>query len=649
MKIVRTLLLIIAATAGSAFAAGPAWDSTGNGLLSGTYYFRQVLYVGASGGSVSQALAFYGNINFNGSGTYSVTSGTALISGNAAESLTPTGTYSLSSSGFGFMSSPLVSLGVTGNVNFLLANGILIGSETETGYNDLFIAAPAVTSLGLSTFSGAYTLSAFFIGGTPATSASARFALNPDGAGHLNTVTIQGTTGTGATVNQSSAGVKYIASNGAFPITFPTSTTAPFYSGQEYMYISPDGNFVFGGSPAGFDMFVGVRNASSGASSPLSGLYYEIGLDDNAINGLDTYYGAFNAYQGSAIGHERLLFGGSSPYGSTYSVSYPTNISNTYSEASNTTTYTIGQNGFRIGSGNNGYLSIEVGIPYTPPSVTRSVYVDPTGVVNAASSAPYTAGVSPGGFITLYNGVNLAKSTVFAPAGAFPTTLGGVTVTIDGVLQAPLYYVSPTQISFLMPYEVSTFPIASIQVNNNGTTSNITTQNVNLTTPGLFTYNTGIGYGAMLDYPASGGNYFFINGSNPAGPGDTVVAFLAGLGTPFPANGDGALGVVDYLVQTISIDIGGVSTGTPAYAGLAPGLAGLYQINFTVPALCTTSGQTGCLNVGDNSLGISGPDSYSSEALIPIGTGTTASVVTSTNSTPAARKVLPRLTGTPVK
>lgn len=656
MKTVSKILLIFAAVL-PAFATGPAWDSSGNGLLNGTYYFRQVIYQSSSGG-LSGAYSYYGNISFNGSGTYSITSGTFVEYTSEGPEVntaaTTTGSYSVSSSGYGFMASPVIS-GV--NIVFLVSDGILVGSETEntSGANDMFVAAPYSTSLSLSSLSGTYTIASMF------PSADATFQLNPSG-GSLGNVSISGYSTSGTVVTQNSSGVKYAYSNGAYSIIFPNNNSANFYSngtlnnggtGSLFLYSSPDSNFVFGGTQYGFDLFVGVRNASSGANTPLSGLYYEAGIDNNSY-GLDTYYGTFNAFQGSIIGHERLLYAGSVAEGLTYYNNYPTSITGTYTDSSTTVNYTLGQNGIRVGYGTAGYPAIEVALPYTPPTTTRSVYLDPTGIVNTASSAPYTAGVSPGDFITLYNGVGLANSTVFAPPGAFPTTLGGVTVIIDGVIQAPIYYVSSTQISFLVPYEVSTFPIASIQVNNNGATSNIATTYVNLTTPGVFTAAPvgGDGIAAMIDFPSTGG-YFIVSDNQPANPGDAVALYLTGLGTPFPTNGDGALGPAtgDSLVQTINVDVSGASVGTPGYLGLAPALAGLYQINFTIPALCTTSGQTGCINSGTNSIGISGPDSYSDESYIPVSSGGTTAQVTSPDAisaktTPVKRKTLPRLSNT---
>lgn len=664
MKLVSTVLLILTAAITPAFANGPAWDSSGNSQLSNTYYFRQVLYSTASGGSISSAVTFYGNIVFNGTspGTYTITNGSAIQSGSAPATYSTSGTYSVSASGFGFMTSPLAAVYGTGantNVYFLVSNGILIGSATEGAFNDMLIAAPLSSTISASSFSGSYTISAFFPGGSPETSLDATYQLNPNGSGTLGNVSISGFTGAGSTLSQNSSGVKYVYSNGAYDITFPTNNNADFYqggtisnanndNGPVLLYISPDSDFVFGGSALGFDIFVGVKNVASGTNTPQSGLYYEVGLDDSEVGGLDTYYGTFNAFQGTLIGHERTLYAGDiTGIGVTYSTNYPTSISGTYTDESGTVNYTFAQDGIKVGFETGGYLGFEVALPYTSPAVTRNVYIDPTGVVNTASSAPFTAGVSPGDFVTIYNGTNLAGKLVSAPPGAFPTTLGGVTVIIDGLIKAPLYYVSPTQISFLIPYEASTYPIASIQVNNNGATSNVATTYVNLTTPGVFSYDTGIGDSALIDYPASGAPYYFVNENHPAQGGDVIVAYLSGLGTPFPSNGDGALGVFDSLVQNISVDVSGTPVGTLAYAGLAIGLAGLYQINFTLPPFCTATGQTGCVDAGYSSLGISGPDSYTDESLICITTASSCSpsaASVSADAKPApGKKLLPRL------
>jgi uncharacterized protein (TIGR03437 family) len=397
--------------------------------------------------------------------------------------------------------------------------------------------------------------------------------------------------------------------------------------GQETLYMSPDTNFVFGGSPTGYDIFVGVRNAT-GAATLASGLYYEIGIDEDASDyisdqtaNIDTYYGAFNVITGNIIGHERLLYAGSSAEGVTYAATYP---SGSYTGPANvgqldpsaTTQYTIGAGGIRIGFGVGPWLGIEVAIPAnsglpifdpSPPSISAA------GIVNTASSAPFTSGISPGEFITLYRGINLANSSTCWTAGPpFPTTLAGVQVLFDSIA-APIYCVGP-QITVIVPYEVSAYPIASIQVVNGTLSSNTVTAYVYKATPGVFTVPAGgIGYAA-----AQHGNYSLITTANPAQPGEEIVVYLSGLGPVFPVNGvpavDGAATGPngDNVVGNFEVDVAGFGSTSIPYAGLTPGTAGLYQINFQVPLTAPA---------GNDVLAIVGPGAYSAEAVLPVGGG----------------------------
>ena len=162
------------------------------------------------------------------------------------------GTYSIAASGQGFLSNPLS----TGDLIYGMVNAqhIFVGSSTENvnGYNDLFIAAPLSNPLpAASTFKGSYSFSYMDLStGNPANTIGALISMNPDGAGNLGTVGVAGYVGQGGSskVVQSLSNVKYIFSGGAAVVTFPNSNTAVL-TGQYYLYFSPDGNFVFGGSP----------------------------------------------------------------------------------------------------------------------------------------------------------------------------------------------------------------------------------------------------------------------------------------------------------------------------------------------------------------------------------------------------------------
>jgi len=666
------------AGAGPLAAQGPVFDSSGNSIIAGnspnpngnSYYFRQVFYVlSDDNGDLSEAVSVYGHIVFFPGGTYTISDGMVMDSGNAepvtlacevatsctsaTQAGTVYGTYTISASGYGYISNPITgeSTYVTVANSGSTPGGIIVGSTTETskGYNDLFIAAlnPSTTPT-TSTFNGSYTMAGYLPGATPAGGADLFFQLNANGAGSLGTVSASGYIGgQGSTIEtQSNSGVKYIFSNGAAVIQFPNSTSALYFSGNEYLYFSPDGNFVFGGSPNGYDMIVGVRNDAAGAPENFSGLYYQGGIDQDvsqyATSGyalLDTYYGSLSAAGGgNIIAAQRELspLTDSSAYSYSYYDSYPTAISGSGAVTDSNTDiqYAYGDGGtVRIGSGIWPYLGLTVAFQAATPTPTSSVYINPTGVVNAASSAPFTMGIADGELLTIY-GTNLAPSGLdIASAIPFPTMLNGVQVTVNGQA-APIYYVSPGQVSVIVPYE-NPYAIAEIQVNNNGVLSNVVTEFVDKTSAGFFTSPSGgIGYAVMV-HNATGQ---LVTSLNPAQPGEYVYGYVTGLGAVFPPIQDGAAGSTNssalnnsiYFSSTASTNqitayVGGVSAPV-VYAGLAPGFAGLYQIDLQIP--------TG-LTPGDND--ISGPDSYSSEALISVGSGLLADEGAASNAADARK------------
>src|SRR5258708_2855052 len=108
MKVAPLALLLSLAAVGQIAAQTPAWDASGNGLLKGTYYFREVFYiVGDNAGDLSRAIALYGNVAFSGTGTYSMAVQVADSNSSFLQSGTLSGTYSISASGYGFLSNPL--------------------------------------------------------------------------------------------------------------------------------------------------------------------------------------------------------------------------------------------------------------------------------------------------------------------------------------------------------------------------------------------------------------------------------------------------------------------------------------------------------------------------------------------------------------
>ncbi len=462
----------------------------------------------------------------------------------------------------------------------------------------------------------------------------ALFTMTADGQGNLGTINVNGYTGTNTTVSgESLSGVTYSfsnGSNGAAQINFGGNSAA-LVQGTELLYVSPDGNFVFGGNSSGFDMFVGVRSATSNPAN-YDGLYYQAGMDldiayeaSQGYSGLDGYYGAINAFTGNIIGHQRLAEG-SGGFDLTYFDSYMLNGDGSSNDGDFGQQYWSTPDGsIRIGytvpDPTTGFDTLGINIALQAPAFSGpGVYLNPVGMENAASSAPFTAQLSPGEYLTLI-GTNLAPSAALASSLPLTGTLNGVSVTINGI-EAPVDYVSPTQINVVVPY-YTTQAVAQIQVNNNGKKSNVVTQFVGSDSAGVFTYDPvgGIGNAAALHADNS-----LITDSSPAQIGEPISVYLGGMGIVTPAIADGVAPTgltttTSTPVVYIADSAGNSTQAAISYSGLAPGFPGLYQLNITIPS-GVASGQA--------VLDINGSESENVEAILPVGTPTS-------DATPAAR------------
>jgi uncharacterized protein (TIGR03437 family) len=210
--------------------------------------------------------------------------------------------------------------------------------------------------------------------------------------------------------------------------------------------------------------------------------------------------------------------------------------------------------------------------------------IDANGVVNAAS---WSSPVSPGAPTAVF-GTDLAASQQ-AGTPPYATTLGGTTVTINGTA-APLLFVSPGQINFQMPSAVANsewFNVASAQMVVTmaaGSSASVTFGLGSL--PGLFTADgSGCGQAAALNIRADG-SVSVNSPSSSAAPGDYVALYGTGFGFSAmqPVDGAAARGVAT-LQTAPGLTLDGSLTPTIAYAGLAPTLTGMDQINFQVPAV----------------------------------------------------------------
>lgn len=228
-----------------------------------------------------------------------------------------------------------------------------------------------------------------------------------------------------------------------------------------------------------------------------------------------------------------------------------------------------------VGDTNNHRVRRISGVASGGPFVTGA------GVTNGAS---FQTGVTPGGIVTIF-GTNLGASPgqiLTASGGEWPTSLGGVTVTMDGIA-VPVYRIlnlnGQEQLSVQGPFSLSGRSSTRLAVAGAAGSSPEVTVPVLAAQPGIFLL-TANNEGAVH---ADG---TIVTAANPASRGETVVLYLTGLGpvSNAPAAGQPAsLVTLSHSLVIPEVSVGG-SLATPAFAGLAPGFIGLYQINVAVPA-----------------------------------------------------------------
>ncbi len=215
------------------------------------------------------------------------------------------------------------------------------------------------------------------------------------------------------------------------------------------------------------------------------------------------------------------------------------------------------------------------------PNNTATV-VTPGGIVNAASLIS-TVPIAPGEFISIF-GSNLAPSTTLSPSYPYATSLAGTQVLLGGQ-PIPLEFVSPGQINALVPYGIPVNGLQDLTVEQNGVYSFAETVVVATANPAVFTQSqSGKGAGVIVVVKADGAQ-FEASAAQPASAGDALVIYCSGLGPVDPpvADGDAAPLTLSHTVNPVTVTIGG-QPAQVLFAGLAPGFAGLYQVNIVVPA-----------------------------------------------------------------
>ena len=204
-------------------------------------------------------------------------------------------------------------------------------------------------------------------------------------------------------------------------------------------------------------------------------------------------------------------------------------------------------------------------------------------IVNAADNQPGT--LAPNTIGTIY-GQNLAYGTqslsqAEVQGGVLPTVFPGTGArVIIGSILANLIYVSPTQINFLVPPNLIAGTVNLNVVVDSWAGPTVPIQ-LAAASPALFQLDA-------QNAIATEANGTLITPASPAAPGDIVILYATGLGYTAPPVvysqiPETAARVVQSSSFSVQFNGVAVDPGAILYAGVAPGFAGLYQINLRLP------------------------------------------------------------------
>jgi len=210
------------------------------------------------------------------------------------------------------------------------------------------------------------------------------------------------------------------------------------------------------------------------------------------------------------------------------------------------------------------YASVPVAT--TPPTV-------PSGAVLNGASFSVGAPVAPGSIASLFG-------------SGFGSSPAGVTVLVGGIA-APLSAVSPNQINFQVPWQLSGQTQTTVSVTSGDMTSAPITVPLASQAPGIFAMNSAGQAAALLagtgSIVAPAGAF---SGSSPVQPGEYITIFCTGLGPVSnqpPTGAPASSGMLSSTSNPVTASLGGL-TMPASFSGLAPGFICLYQVNVQVPS-----------------------------------------------------------------
>jgi uncharacterized protein (TIGR03437 family) len=226
-------------------------------------------------------------------------------------------------------------------------------------------------------------------------------------------------------------------------------------------------------------------------------------------------------------------------------------------------------------------------IPATTVISTAAVYTVATesGAVTTAYAPRYVAPpFQPvaGSLATSYGYNIISDTTLSASTLPLPNSLGGISLTLNGEA-LPLLSTSPWSITYQIPPDAAPAPDVFQAKFPDGSESTAQTATVLAVLPSpIYASVTTIIEPSIFH----GNTSTLVDSTHPAVAGEVLVMYASGLGPTNPTVPAGTAAPANPPAMTVNQPqvILGLTSAHVQFSGLAPGMVGLYQINFVVPS-----------------------------------------------------------------
>jgi uncharacterized protein (TIGR03437 family) len=210
----------------------------------------------------------------------------------------------------------------------------------------------------------------------------------------------------------------------------------------------------------------------------------------------------------------------------------------------------------------------------------RTPVFETSSISNAATFVP---GIVPGSLASLF-GQGLSEGVTGTETAGGSLEFRGLSVKVGGIA-APILTVTHAeeeQINFQVPFQISTGQTTTVEVANNGSVLSVSGVPVFSSQPGIFMVQ-GPGetlFGAIV-HPD---DFSLVTPEKPVEKGKSVALFFTGGGLLSPVVATGAPGPVPAALMAlpITVKVDGKDAEI-SFKGYAPGLLGVYQLNFAIP------------------------------------------------------------------